>query len=89
MKEEWICQVLVDIMAAREVPVEEEVPAAKALAVREEVPAGPEWVAPVWAAIGAAFVPWGTGLLPHPLPTADPEDRPGGAAAAACSRSSP
>ena len=84
MKEEWICQVLVDIMAAREVPAEEEAPAGKALVVREEVRAVPEWVDPVWAAIGAAFVPWATG--PHPLPAAVPEDRPGGAAAAACFR---
>ena len=78
MKEEWICQVLVDIMAAREVP-----------AAQEEVRAGPEWVTPVWAVIWAAFVPWATDPLPHPLPTAVPEDRPGGAAAAACFRSSP
>ena len=89
MKEEWICQVLVDIMAAREVPAEGEAPAAQVWAVREEVPVGPVWATPVWAAIGAAFGPWGTDPLPHLLPTAAPDGRPGGAAAAACFPSSP
>lgn len=84
MKEEWICQVLADIMAARVVPVEDEVPAA-----REEVQAGPEWAGPLWEAIGVAFVPWGTGPLPHLLPAAAPEGLPGGDAAAACFRSLP
>lgn len=77
MKEEWICQVLVDIMAARVVPAE------------EEVRADPEWAVPVWVVIGAASVPWDTDPLPHLLPTAVPEGLPGGDAAAACFRSLP
>ena len=77
MKEEWICQVLADIMAARVVPVE------------DEVPADLEWAGPLWEAIGGAFVLWGTGPLPHILPAAAPEGLPGGDAAAACFRSLP
>lgn len=73
MKEEWICQVLVDIMADRVVPEE------------EDVPVVPEWADRVCQDPGADFVLWATGLLPH-HPMADREGHPGGAAAAACFR---
>lgn len=85
MKEEWICQVLVDIMAAREVPAEEEVPAGPGWAVREEDREAPAWGGPAWAGPGAVFDPWSTEPHPH-LPTAAPDGLPGGVVAVACFR---